>query len=96
MIRNIYLTIGLTISVYFIPYIWQLTGSFSSWQPSLYLHIVPVVKGATAAELGLSSINTWKIVLSFGVCLLLLEGIFALIFQLIPTKTMGLKRRETS
>lgn len=96
MIRNIYLTIGLTISVYFIPYIWQLMGPFSSWQPSLYLHIVPVVKGATAAELGISSINTWKIVLSFGVCLLLLEGIFALIFQLIPTKTMGLKRRETS
>lgn len=95
MIRNIYLTIGTTISIYFIPYIWQLIGPFSSWQPSLYLHIVPVVKGTSASESGISTINTWKIVLLFGVYLLLLEGIFAWIFRLIPTKTMGLKRRET-
>lgn len=96
IIRNIYLTIGATISIYFIPYIWQLIGPFSSWQPSLYLHIVPVIKGTSAAESGIAAITTWKMGLLFGVYLLLLEGIFALIFQLIPTKTMGLKRRETS
>ncbi|MBM6615972.1 hypothetical protein JTF06_13855 [Desemzia sp. RIT804] len=96
IIRNIYLTIGLVVGVYFIPSIWQLVEPFSSWQPSLYLQIVPVVRGTSAEQFGLASITSWKMMLLLIVYLLILEGIFTAVFNFIPTKTMGLKRRRAS
>lgn len=96
IIRNVYLTIGLVVSVYFIPSIWQLVEPFSSWQPSLYLQIVPVIRGTSAEQFGLASVTSWKMLLLLLVCLLILEGVFAAVFNFIPTKTMGLKRRKVS
>ncbi|WP_277630504.1 hypothetical protein [Atopococcus tabaci] len=94
MIRNVYLTIGLSIGVYFIPYIWNIVEPLGSWQPSLYLHIVPVVSGVSAEQFGLPGIHVWKTPVMFLLYWLGLELVFNQVFDLIPTQTMGLKRRK--
>lgn len=94
MIRNVYLTIGLSIGVYFIPYIWNIVEPLGSWQPSLYLHIVPVVSGVSAEQFELPGIHVWKTPVMFLLYWLGLELVFNQVFDLIPTQTMGLKRRK--
>lgn len=96
MIRNVYLTVGLGVSVYFIPYMWQIIEPFSSWQPSLYLNIVPVVTGMSAEQFGLPGVHVWKMPFMFLFFLIVLEGVFRWVFDFIPTQTNGLKRRKAA
>lgn len=96
MIRNVYLTIGLTAGMYFLPFIWSVVEPFSSWQPSLYLHIVPVVSGVSAQQFGFTGIHLWKTPIMFLILLLVLELVFSWVFDFIPTQTLGLKRRKTA
>ncbi len=91
--RTVYLTITLAMAVYAIPMLWQTVQPFSSWQPSLYLHIEPVLSGAWAEATGLPSITFWKGILLIIGLILLLEVIFAYVFDHIQTQTLGLKRR---
>lgn len=91
--RTIYLTIALSMAVYAIPTLWKTAQPFSSWQPSLYLHIEPVLSGAWAESTGLSGITFWKGILLILGLILLLEVIFTYVFDHIQTQTLGLKRR---
>lgn len=96
IVRNVYLTIGLTVGMYFLPFIWSVVEPFSSWQPSFYLHIVPVVSGVSAQKFGFTGIHLWKTPIMFLVLLLVLELVFIWVFTFIPTQTLGLKRRKTA
>lgn len=95
MNRNVYLTIGCVIAIYYLPFIWTIIPAFSSFQPSLYLHLSSVFKGMDAEKFGLNGIAYWKIPIVYLLTWGILEGIFHFVFDLIPTQTSGLKRRET-
>ena len=91
--RNFYLTILLVSGLFLVPQIWHFIPAFSSWQPSLYLNILGVLDGSTAANTGLSGIVWWKAPIVYIVMLLILNGIFGKVFSYIPTATSGLQRR---
>lgn len=91
--RNIYLTIICSVGVFFIPQIWQILPSFSSWQPSLYINLFAVLQGETAASTGLVGVVWWKALIAYMLLILLLEWLFAKVFSYIPTGTTGLQRR---
>jgi hypothetical protein len=93
MIKNIYLTILLVVIVFFLPMIGEWVPLFTSWQPVLYLNPLEVLIGETARNVGISGVEFWKMPLVLLAIWLLLEWIFSKVFSLIPTKTMGLKRR---
>lgn len=92
--RNIYLTILVTVGVFFIPQVWNFLPAFSSWQPSLYLDLLGVLQGTTAMNTGLEGIVWWKAIIAYGVLILGLEFVFSKVFSYIPTGTAGLQRRE--
>lgn len=92
--RNIYLTILITVGVFFIPQVWNFLPAFSSWQPSLYLDLLGVLQGTTAMNTGLEGIVWWKAIIAYGVLILGLELLFSKVFSYIPTGTAGLQRRE--
>lgn len=92
--KNIYLTILLVSSIYFVPQIWQVLPAFSSWQPSLYLNIFGVLQGTTAINTGLAGVVWYKSFILYGVILIILEFVFKKVFSYIPTTTAGLQRRE--
>ena len=92
--KNFYLTIIFSTTLFFIPQIWSFIPAFSSWQPSLYLNLLGVLDGTTAANTGLNGIVWWKAFFAYVVIILLLEGIFGKLFSYIPTNTAGLQRRE--
>lgn len=94
MIRNIYLTILLVVGVFFLPNIWQFITPITSWQPSIYMDLLSVLQGERARSTGLSTIEFWKIPIVLIVLMILLEWVFSRVFSLIPTKTLGLNRRE--
>lgn len=92
--RNIYLTILITVGVFFIPQVWNFLPAFSSWQPSLYLDLFGILQGTTAMNTGLEGIVWWKAIIAYGVLILGLELLFSKVFSYIPTGTAGLQRRE--
>lgn len=92
--RNFYLTIILVVSLFLLPQIWSFIPAFSSWQPSLYLNILGVLDGTTAASTGLTGVAWSKGVLIYLVMLLALDWLFGKVFSYIPTATSGLQRRE--
>lgn len=92
--RNIYLTIILVSGLFFLPQIWQVLPAFSSWQPSLYLNILAVLQGTTAANTGLTGVVWYKGFIVYAIMILLLELTFKKVFSYIPTTTAGLQRRE--
>ena len=92
--RNIYLTILLVCSLFFLPQIWQVIPAVSSWQPSLYLNIFEVLQGTTAMKTGLPGVVWYKSFFLYIVIILFLELIFKHVFSYIPTATAGLQRRE--
>lgn len=92
--RNIYLTIILVSGLFFLPQIWQFLPAFSSWQPSLYLNILAVLQGTTAANTGLTGVVWYKGFIVYAIMILLLELTFKKVFSYIPTTTAGLQRRE--
>ena len=92
--RNIYLTILITVGVFFIPQVWNFLPAFSSWQPSLYLDLLGVLQGTTAMNTGLEGIVWWKAIIAYGVLILGLEFVFSKVFSYIPTGAAGLQRRE--
>lgn len=92
--KNFYLTILLVGSLSFLPQIWTFLPAFSSWQPSLYIHLLGVLQGSTAKTTGLVGVEWWKAFIVYGVLIIALEGIFSKVFSFIPTATSGLQRRE--
>lgn len=92
--KNIYLTIILVSGLFFLPQIWQVLPAFSSWQPSLYLNILAVLQGTTAANTGLTGVVWYKGFIVYAIIILLLELTFKKVFSYIPTTTAGLQRRE--
>ena len=90
--RTIYFTILVTLGIYFIPFIWQSLQPLSSLQPSLYLHIEPVLSGALFEETGLR-IHFLKAIPLLLILILAVEGAFTLVFDRIQTQTLGLRRR---
>lgn len=96
MIRNIYLTLTIVVSLYFVPYIWTLVQPFSSFQPSLYVHLPELFKGELMEQTRLTGLVFWKLPVMWLLFWGILEWSFSHIFNLIPTQTIGLKRRETA
>ena len=96
MIRNVYLTIVIVLGVYYLPYIWSIIPPYSSFQPSLYIHIPEVLKGIPAEVYSMNGLNIWKLPVMLLALWGVVELIFSRIFHLIPTQTIGLKRRETA
>lgn len=95
MIRNIYLTLFIVAVLVFLPMIWTILDPLTSWQPTFYSEVVSVVTGESALQFNLPGIEFWKLpIVALGVWLIL-EGIFHVIFKLIPTQRSGLKRRVT-
>lgn len=93
MIRNIYLTLFIVAALVFLPQVWTLLDPWTSWQPSFYTEVVSVVSGQSAMQFDLPGIVYWKLpIVALGVWLAL-EGVFHIIFKLIPTQRSGLKRR---
>lgn len=89
--RTIYLTMLIAMGVYFVPMIWQTVQPLTSWQPSLYLHIEPVLLGNT----GHPGVNFLKGIILLVLLIAALQGIFSLIFDRIQTQTLGLRRRTS-
>jgi hypothetical protein len=92
--RNFYLTIILIVGLYLLPQIWNFLPAFSAWQPSLYLNILGVLDGSTAASTGLAGVTWAKGIFMYVLMLLALELIFSKVFSYIPSATAGLQRRE--
>lgn len=91
--RTIYLTIILTLSTYFVPQFWLVVQPFTAWQPSLYFRIESVLMGDMAQATGLPGVYFWKGLLIMLVLLILMEVLFAGIFDRIQTQSLGLRRR---
>lgn len=91
--RTIYFTLILTLSLYFIPQFWQVIQPFSSWQPSLYFQIQPVLTGRMTLETGIPGIYFWKGFVLMLIVFILIEILFAYIFDCIQTQSIGLRRR---
>lgn len=89
--RNIYLTITLVTAVFYLPYVFALTGPAASWNPFLYLQIIPVLQGAWES---LSNVTVTKLIMSILVLYIIVEIVFYFTFKLIPTRTGKLERRK--
>ncbi len=89
--RNIYLTITIVTAVFYLPYVFALTGPAASWNPFLYLQIVPVLEGAWES---LKNVTVTKLIISIAVLYIIVEIVFYFIFKLIPTRTGKLERRK--
>lgn len=95
MIRTVYLTIVITLGLSFVPTIWQSLTPLTSWQPSLYLRLEPVLTGRLAEDTGLAGITAWKALVAYLVVIGLLQLIFNYVFDRIQTQTLGLQRRQS-
>lgn len=89
--RNIYLTITIVVAVFYLPYVFALTGPAASWNPFLYLQIIPVLEGSWGS---LKDVTITKLIISLGILYIIVEVLFYLIFKLIPTRTGKLERRR--
>lgn len=89
--RNIYLTITIVVAVFYLPYVFALTGPAASWNPFLYLQIIPVLEGSWGS---LKDVTITKLVISLGILYIIVEVLFYFIFKLIPTRTGKLERRR--
>ncbi|MGO1923101.1 MAG: hypothetical protein ACTH14_04650 [Jeotgalicoccus sp.] len=89
--RNIYLTITIVTAVFYLPYVFALTGPAASWNPFLYLQIVPVLEGAWES---LKNVTVTKLIISIAVLYIIVEIVFHFIFKLIPTRIGKLERRR--
>lgn len=89
--RNIYLTVTIVIAVFYIPYLFTVLPALGSWNPFLYLQILPVMDG-TWSETG--NVSVWKLALNMIILYILVELIFHFVFKLIPTRTGKLERRK--
>lgn len=93
MIRNIYFTLLIVGALVLFPVIWSFVTPLTGWQPSFYTQIVSVVRGDSALRYQLATIEFWKMPIIAVFVWGLLEGVFHYVFKLIPTQTLGLKRR---
>ena len=91
MFRNTYLTIPLVIGMFFVPYIFTIIPPLGSWNPFLYLQILPVLEGEWA---GAGRVDVPKLLISLLVLYMLVELAFHFIFRLIPTRSGKLERRR--
>ena len=89
--RNIYLTITIVVAVFYLPYVFALTGPAASWNPFLYLQIIPVLEGSWGS---LKDVTITKLIISLGILYIIIEVLFYFIFKLIPTRTGKLERRR--
>ncbi|MCG1010701.1 hypothetical protein J4760_11795 [Salinicoccus sp. ID82-1] len=89
--RNIYLTITIVVAIFFIPYIFTVVSPLGSWNPFLYLQLLPVLEGEWA-EVG--DVNITKMLVAIVLLYILIEILFHFIFKLIPTRTGRLERRK--
>lgn len=89
--RNIYLTITIVVAVFYLPYVFALTGPAASWNPFLYLQIIPVLEGSWVS---LKDVTITKLIISLGILYIIVEVLFCFIFKLIPTRTGKLERRR--
>ncbi len=89
--RNIYLTITIVVAVFYLPYVFALTGPAASWNPFLYLQIIPVMEGSWGS---LKDVTITKLIISLGILYIIVEVLFYFIFKLIPTRTGKLERRR--
>lgn len=89
--RNIYLTITIVVAVFYLPYVFALTGPAASWNPFLYLQIIPVLEGSWGS---LKDVTITKLISSLGILYIIVEVLFYFIFKLIPTRTGKLERRR--
>ncbi|UJF15481.1 hypothetical protein LZ578_11005 [Jeotgalibaca sp. MA1X17-3] len=94
--RTTYLTIILVLGVYFFPFIWNFIPSFSSWQPSLYLHLQSIFSGEMAMQLQMPGITFEKAWIGILLLILFVEVLFTFLFDQIQTQTLGLQRRISS
>lgn len=95
MIRNIYLTLFIVGGLVMFSTIWGTLTPLTSWQPSFYTNIVSVISGETALIYNLPHIEFWRLPIIALVMWGVIELVFHYIFKLIPTQTLGLKRRVT-
>ncbi|GAB2322712.1 hypothetical protein IRB23M11_03290 [Alkalibacterium sp. m-11] len=95
MIRNVYLTLFITAGLVLSYTLWQVFPPLTGWQPSFYTNSVGVLSGQMARQFQLPGIEFWRLPLIALVIWLALEGAFHYLFSLIPTQSLGLKRRET-
>ncbi|MER2063661.1 MAG: hypothetical protein ABS873_03360, partial [Alkalibacterium sp.] len=93
MIRNIYLTLFIVALLVLLPNIWTIFDPLTSWQPSFYTEVVSIVSGESALQFDLPGIVYWKLPIIAAGVWLIIEGLFHVIFKLIPTQRSGLKRR---
>ena len=89
--RNIYLTITIVVAVFYLPYVFALTGPAASWNPFLYLQIIPVLEGSWES---LTEVTITKLIIGIAILYILVEILFYFIFKLIPTRTGKLERRR--
>ncbi|MFD2831485.1 hypothetical protein [Corticicoccus populi] len=89
--RNIYLTITVVVAVFYIPYIFTVIPAGGSFNPLIYLQILPVVDGMWS---DIGSVNIWKLFVNILLLYIIVEVIFHFIFKLIPTRTGKLERRK--
>lgn len=95
VIKNVYLTILLTISLFFLPQMWTFIQPVSSWQPSLYFNLFNVLNGQMASQTNLSGVVWWKALSAFVLAACIIEFIMSKVFSYIPSQTAGLQRRES-
>ncbi|GAA0370703.1 hypothetical protein GCM10008932_22700 [Alkalibacterium iburiense] len=95
MIRNVYFTLFIVGALVLFPVVWTVLPPFSGWQPSFYTDIVSVVSGESAVLYQLPTIEFWRLPLLALIVWLGIEMVFHYVFKLIPTQTLGLKRRVT-
>ena len=89
--RNIYLTITIVTAVFYLPYVFALTGPAASWNPFLYLQIIPVLEGSWES---LKNVTVTKLIISIAVLYIIVEIVFHFIFKQIPARTGKLERRR--
>lgn len=89
--RNIYLTITIVVAIFFIPYIFTVISPLSSWNPLLYLQLLPVLEGEWS---DIGDVNVMKLLIAIVLFYILIEVLFHFIFKLIPTRTGRLERRK--
>lgn len=95
ILKNIYLTLLLSVSIFFLPQLWTFIQPLSSWQPSLYFNLIEVLDGQMALKTNMSGVVWWKAFLAFILSAMLIELIMSRVFSYIPSQTAGLQRRET-
>lgn len=95
MIRNVYFTLFIVGALVLFPVVWTFLTPFSGWQPSFYTNIVSVISGQSAVLYQLPTIEFWRLPLLAILMWGAIELVFHYLFKLIPTQTLGLKRRVT-